>query len=83
LTPDRMCQDYVTDFVERFADAYRAEMEHFLDTVRSDREPEVTGADAVAAFVLAQAADRSYREGRTARLKRETRDGEVFYEEAD
>jgi inositol 2-dehydrogenase len=83
LTPDRMCQDYVTDFVERFADAYRAEMERFLDTVRSDREPEVTGADAVAAFVLAQAADRSYREGRTARLKRETRDGEVFYEEAD
>lgn len=30
-----------------------------------------------------RAADRSYREGRAVRLKRETRDGEVFYEEAD
>jgi len=42
----------------------------------------VTGADAAAALFLAQAAERSYREGRTVRLQRETRDGEVFYEEA-
>ncbi len=81
LTPDRMCQDYVSDFVERFADAYRAEMEHFLTALREDRDPEVTGADAAAAFVLAQAADRSYREGRTISLKRKEQDGEIFYEE--
>ncbi|MBF6907371.1 hypothetical protein HN295_19595, partial [Acinetobacter baumannii] len=24
LTPNRVCQDYVSDFVERFADAYRS-----------------------------------------------------------
>jgi inositol 2-dehydrogenase len=83
LTPDRMCQDYVTDFVERFADAYTAEMEHFVQAVRSDQDPEVGGADAAAAFALAKAAERSYREGETVRLKSETRDGEVIYEEAD
>ncbi len=83
LIPERVCQDYVTDFVERFTDAYRQEMEHFVRAVRSDQDPEVGGADAAAAFVLAQAADRSYREGRTVPLKRETKDGEPYYEEAD
>jgi myo-inositol 2-dehydrogenase/D-chiro-inositol 1-dehydrogenase len=83
LTPDRVCQDYVSDFVERFADAYREEMEHFVEAVRSDRDPEVGGADDAAAFTLAQAADRSYREGKTVRLAHETRDGEILYEEVD
>jgi myo-inositol 2-dehydrogenase/D-chiro-inositol 1-dehydrogenase len=83
LTPGRACQDYVSDFVERFADAYRGEMEHFVRVVRGEAEPQPSGADAAAATVLAQAAERSHREGRTVRLKRESRDGEIFYEEAD
>jgi inositol 2-dehydrogenase len=83
LTPDRMCQDYVTDFVERFADAYREEMEHFVRVVRSDREPEVGGADDAAAFTLAKAAERSYRERKTVRLAARVKDGEVLYEETD
>ncbi len=58
-------------------------MEHFLRAVRSDRDPEVGGADDAAAFALSQAAERSYREGRTVRLKSETRDGGVFYEEVE
>jgi hypothetical protein len=33
-------------------------------------------ADAAAAFVIARAAERSYREGKTVRLKRRARDGE-------
>ncbi len=82
LTPGRACRDHVSDFVERFADAYRAEMEHFVRTVRNEEEPGVTGTDAAAALFLAQAAERSYREQKTVRLRRETRDGEVFYEEA-
>ena len=80
LTPDRMCQDYVSDFVERFADAYREEMEYFVRAVREDREPEVSGADDAAAFTLSKAAERSYQEGRTVRLTYEKRDGAVFYE---
>lgn len=83
LTPGRSCRDYVSDFVERFADAYREEMEHFVCAVRGEAEPRPTGTDAAAATVLARAAERSHREGRTVRLKRETRDGGIFYEEAD
>jgi myo-inositol 2-dehydrogenase/D-chiro-inositol 1-dehydrogenase len=83
LTPDRMCQDYVSNFVERFADAYREEMEHFVRAVRGGKEPGVGGADAAAAFVISEAAERSYQEGRTVRLRSQTRDGEVFYEEAE
>jgi predicted dehydrogenase len=83
LTPDSSHRDYVSDFVERFADAYVAGLESFLRTVREDRDPEVSGADAAAAFVLAKAAERSYREGRTVRVTSETKNGEVFYREAD
>lgn len=79
----RACQDYVSDFVERFADAYREEMEHFVRAVCSGEDPGVGGGDAAAAFVLVQAPERSYRESKTVRLKSETRDGTVFYEEAD
>ena len=80
--PGRACRDYVPEFVERFADAYREELEHFVRVVRGEAEPEPRGADAAAATVLARAAEISHREGRTVRLSRETRDGEVFYEEA-
>ena len=83
LIPGRSCRDYVPDFIERFSDAYREEMEHFVRAVRGDAEPGPGGVDAAAATVLARAADRSYREGGTVRLKREIRDGEVFYEEAN
>lgn len=83
LTPNRASQDYVSDFVERFAEAYTAEMEHFARAVRSGKDPEVGGADGAAAFVLAGAADRSYREGRTVRLRSASRDGAIFYEEVD
>ena len=83
LTPDSSHQDYVSDFVERFADAYGAGLESFVRAVREDRDPEVSGADAAAAFVLAKAAERSHCEGRPVRLTNETRDGEVFYEEVD
>jgi inositol 2-dehydrogenase len=83
LTPGRSCRDYVSDFIERFSDAYRKELEHFVRAARGGAEPGPDGVDAAAATVLARAADRSYREGRTVRLKRTTNDGEVFYEEAD
>lgn len=83
LIPGRSCRDHVANFVERFSDAYREEMEHFVRAVRGGELAGANGADAAAATVLARAADRSYREGRTVRLKREIRDGAVFYEQAD
>lgn len=83
LTPDRMCQDYVSDFIERFTDAYREEMEHFVRAIRDGKDPEVGGAAAAAAFVLSCAAARSYREGKTVRLTSDTTDDQVFYKEDD
>jgi inositol 2-dehydrogenase len=83
LTPGRVCRDHVPDFVERFADAYREELEHFVRVVRGEAEPGPGGADAAAATVLARGADRSYREGRTVRLRRTVSDEGIFYEEAD
>ena len=74
-------QDFVLDFVERFAEAYRGEMEHFARAIRLGRTPDVGGADAAAAFVLAAAAQRSHREGRTVRLAATRKDGDVYYEE--
>ena len=63
--PGRACRDYVPEFVERFADAYREEIEHLVHVVRSGAEARPSGA---AATVLARAAERSYREERTVRL---------------
>jgi inositol 2-dehydrogenase len=50
-------------FVRRFGAAYRAQIEHFLDCVRRDRQPEVGGADALAAIQIAHAATVSARTG--------------------
>ncbi|MDP9457945.1 MAG: inositol 2-dehydrogenase [Actinomycetota bacterium] len=83
LTPGRACRDHVADFVERFSEAYREELEHFVRAVRGGEEAGASGADGAAALVLARAAERSYREGRSVRLRRKTADGEVFYEEAE
>jgi myo-inositol 2-dehydrogenase/D-chiro-inositol 1-dehydrogenase len=82
LTPSpwRACRDYAPDFVERFADAYREEIGHFVHVVRSEAEPRPSGAAATTVFV--RAGECSHREERTVRLNRETRDGEIFYEPA-
>jgi myo-inositol 2-dehydrogenase / D-chiro-inositol 1-dehydrogenase len=68
LAAGRESFDRVSDFVELFREAYRRELEAFAAAVREDRQPAVTGEDALAAFVLAQACDRSLREGRTVRV---------------
>jgi predicted dehydrogenase len=43
LTPGRACRDYTSYFVERFTDAYREEMEHFVRVVRGEAEPTRAG----------------------------------------
>lgn len=80
LTPNSEHQDYVSDFIERFTEAYTAEMEHFVRAVRTGEYYGPDGDDAAAAFVIAEAASLSQREGRTVRLKSETRDGKISYE---
>src|ERR671920_934522 len=52
------------DFQDRFADAYRAEMEHFLSVVRGEAENACTARDALEALKIALAADLSLAERR-------------------
>lgn len=61
-------RDHVGDFVERFRDAYRLELVSFVDAVRKGQPVAVDGWDALAAFTLATAADRSWRTGQPVRL---------------
>ena len=55
-------------FFVRFADAYRAELAHFLRFARGQAENVCTAADALEALRVAEAASRSWREGRTVKL---------------
>jgi inositol 2-dehydrogenase len=82
LTPGNAAVDWVEDFTERFPRAYALELESFATAIRDRRAPVVTGEDGLAAFVLAQACDRSYRERKPVRLRREERVGRVSYEAA-
>ena len=80
LTPGAASVDYVPNFVERYPRAYLLELEDFAQAIRADRPVAVTGEDGLAAFVLCRAAERSFREGRTVRLRRLEREGRVTYE---
>lgn len=65
LTPGQASSGLVRDFQERYPWAYAAEIESFARSVLDGVPPRVTGADALAAFDLAGAADRAWRTGRT------------------
>jgi len=56
--------DHVYWYLERFGEAYRREIEHFVDCVARGVAPDVGAADARAAQALAEAAARSLSEGR-------------------
>jgi len=63
-TDDWSADDVLPFFAQRYFDAYVAELSAFVECVRNDSEPLVTGEDGRAALVLAMAAFRSYVEGR-------------------
>jgi myo-inositol 2-dehydrogenase/D-chiro-inositol 1-dehydrogenase len=64
-----MVADPVQDFfLERYADAYRAELTSFLDAVAAGRRPEPTGRDGLMAQRLADAATASAQSGKPVRL---------------
>jgi myo-inositol 2-dehydrogenase / D-chiro-inositol 1-dehydrogenase len=50
-------------FLERYAEAYRAELDHFLDVISGGAAPLVTGRDGREALALADAAARSLKLG--------------------
>jgi predicted dehydrogenase len=68
LTRDGAQHDITPYLMERFGDAYRAQMQHFAECLREGRPPAVGGADALAAFEIGLAATRSYQEDRPVTL---------------
>ena len=57
-------------FMERFGDAYRTQLQHFIDCVSSGQPPLVTGDDALAAYEIGVAATQSYQTGQPVSLQR-------------
>lgn len=55
-------------FLDRYADAYRRELEHFVQVIGGRESPAVSFDDGVAALTLAEAAAESLRTGRTVRV---------------
>jgi myo-inositol 2-dehydrogenase/D-chiro-inositol 1-dehydrogenase len=82
LTPGTQSVDYVSNFIERYPRAYPLELEAFAAAVRDNQPVAVSGDDAMAAFTLCQAAERSFRQAGPVKLRRAERDGHVVYETA-
>jgi myo-inositol 2-dehydrogenase / D-chiro-inositol 1-dehydrogenase len=59
-------------FVERFVDAYRLELQAFVDAVRADRAPSPGIDDGVRAFAIADAATESRQQNRWVDVRDET-----------
>jgi scyllo-inositol 2-dehydrogenase (NAD+) len=64
LTPEGVVHDAVPYFMERFENAYLAQIRNFVEHVSKGLPPFITAADAVAALEISVAANRSMREGR-------------------
>ncbi len=60
--------DVTPYLLERFGDAYRAQMQHFVGSLRKGQPPSVSGADGLAAFEIGLAATRAYQTGRPVAL---------------
>ncbi len=64
MTSQGVTHDTVPYFMERFGEAYAAEIRDFVACIQQDRAPSVTGQDARQATAIAIAATRSLDEGR-------------------
>ncbi len=51
-------------FTERYKEAFVAEICAFVESIKNNTEPPVTGLDGLKSVLIAQAADKSAREGR-------------------
>jgi myo-inositol 2-dehydrogenase/D-chiro-inositol 1-dehydrogenase len=55
-------------FIERYTEAYVAEMKSFIDSILNDRQPAVTGQDGLIAVQIAIAARKSLETGKPVQL---------------
>ncbi|MBI5054327.1 MAG: inositol 2-dehydrogenase [Chloroflexi bacterium] len=64
MTPNSIAHDTIPYFMERFVEAYPAEIRDFVRCVMEDRQPQVTGRDGRAAVAIGVAATKSLDEGK-------------------
>jgi scyllo-inositol 2-dehydrogenase (NAD+) len=69
MTKQGITHDVVPHFMERFGNAYLAQIQDFVNNVLKDKEPSITGADGVAALVVSLAATKSFKENRPVEIK--------------
>lgn len=69
LTRNGAQHDVTPYLMERFGDAYRAQLQHFIDCIRYGHTPQVGGAEALAAYEIGVAATRSYQTGQPVTLQ--------------
>jgi myo-inositol 2-dehydrogenase / D-chiro-inositol 1-dehydrogenase len=62
LSANGVCTDHIFWFLERFDEAFIAEIQDFVSVIRENGSPRVTGLDGRAAMALAYAAEASLRE---------------------
>lgn len=67
-TVTEAAEPYLFFFVERYAEAFRAEIDAFVDCVEKGTPPEVGFEDGRRALILAEAAYRSLKDGRMVRV---------------
>src|SRR5579862_9669125 len=63
MTKNQVAHDTVPFFMERFHDAYPAQLQNFLDNVRNDRQPPITIDDGIGALRIALAATKAQATG--------------------
>ena len=63
MTKNHVAHDTVPFFVERFADAYVAQLQNFAENLLHDRQPPITIDDGIQALRVGVAATRSYQSG--------------------
>jgi scyllo-inositol 2-dehydrogenase (NAD+) len=69
MTKNQVAHDTVPFFMERFRDAYPAQLQNFVDNLRNDREPPITIDDAMETLRIALAASRAQATGKAISLK--------------
>ena len=69
MTKNQVAHDTVPFFMERFHDAYPAQLQNFLDNVRNDRQPPITIDDGIGALRIALAATNAQATGKAVSLK--------------
>jgi scyllo-inositol 2-dehydrogenase (NAD+) len=68
LRKNEVSHDTVPYFMERFGQAYQAQLQQFVDRCRSGQEPTITCDDGLAALRVSLAATQSYQEKRPVRI---------------